>query len=186
MATARLFKETSIPGSFQANGMYLVKTGNRLRVLVADNTGSAYAATITDAEIQTMIDNAMAAAGSQQSFVADTIADRDALNPTGMVTVVVLDATADPEVQSGSATYMWLPSQGIWHKTSESESMDVVQNWINIAGRPTSLVSEIDDAVSKKHTHSNITELNKIGENGSGNFTYGGVRPRTPYETTNW
>lgn len=186
MSTARLFKETAVPQAFEANGIYFIKAGNRLRVLVADSAGTGFASTITDAEVQTMIESALTAAGSQQSFVADTIADRDALAPDAIVTVVVLDASADSTVTSGSATYMWLPTQGVWHKLSESESMDVVQNWINIAGRPASSVSQIDDAVAKKHAHTNMSQLNKVGEDGSGNFTYGGVRPRPPFESTNW
>jgi hypothetical protein len=50
--------------------------------------------------------------------------------------------------------------------------MDVVINWANIQNKPTSSVVDIDDAVTKKHTHTNKTELDKVGEDGNGYFTY--------------
>jgi hypothetical protein len=38
--------------------------------------------------------------------------------------------------------------------------------WANVIGIPVSVVSDIDDAVSKRHAHGNHDTLNKIGENG--------------------
>jgi hypothetical protein len=47
--------------------------------------------------------------------------------------------------------------------------------WSDILGKPTSSVADIDDAVTKRHTHSNKTQLDLISENGtSGNLEYDG------------
>ena len=186
MATMNIHKLTAMPAEFEPHGLYYIMTGGRLRVIVADQEGTGYAATITDAEIQAMIDNAVIASGGNNAFVVDTIADRDAMAPESTITVLVLDASADPDVDAGAATYIWVPNGSYWTKISEAESMDVVQDWVKIVGRPASSVSQIDDAVSKRHAHANKTQIDKVGEDAEGNFTYGGVRPRMPLDTANW
>lgn len=40
--------------------------------------------------------------------------------------------------------------------------------WEAIANKPTSAIADIDDAVNKRHTHANLTTLDKIGENPDG------------------
>jgi hypothetical protein len=50
--------------------------------------------------------------------------------------------------------------------------MDLIVNWADIQNKPTSSVADIDDAVTKKHTHTNKTQLDKVGEDGNGYFTY--------------
>lgn len=42
--------------------------------------------------------------------------------------------------------------------------MDLILSWNNINGRPTSAVADIDDAVTKRHTHANKALLDKVGE----------------------
>ena len=53
----------------------------------------------------------------------------------------------------------------------QSDVADVT--WANLKDKPTSLVADIDDAVTKKHNHTNKTQLDKITENESGNLVYG-------------
>ena len=80
--------------------------------------------------------------------VAD-IAERDALSgnlPDGAL-VTVLDASADPTVDSGPATYVWDGSQFV--KVAETEGLDQQVEWSDVNGRPSSAVPDIDDAVSK-------------------------------------
>ena len=84
--------------------------------------------------------------------VAD-IAERDALSgnlPEGAL-VTVLDASGDPTVSSGPATYVWDGSSFV--KVAESEGLDQTVAWDDISGRPTSAVPDIDDAVGKRHEH---------------------------------
>jgi len=63
--------------------------------------------------------------------------------------------------------------------------MDVVLTWANLQNKPSSAVGDIDDAVTKRHTHSNKTELDKIGES-NGNFTYNGALPKIAWNSTEW
>lgn len=88
--------------------------------------------------------------------------------------VMVLDASADSTVDAGWAIYRRLSSANdlsqlsSWQKIAEAESLDVVVNWANIQNKPTSSVSDIDDAVSKKHSHANATVLDKFTEDANG------------------
>ena len=83
---------------------------------------------------------------------------------------------------------MYNPAVGYtsWIKISEAESLDVVVDWSDITNKPTSSVADIDDAVSKRHNHTNKTELDKIGENANELFTYNGVLPLTGWQSTTW
>jgi hypothetical protein len=68
------------------------------------------------------------------------------------------------------------PAVVTWTKVAEAESMDVVLQWGNIQGKPSSAVADIDDAVSKKHEHANKTVLDAISANStSGNLVYNNV-----------
>lgn len=116
---------------------------------LSDNANSMYA---TKSEL----------AGMGANFVVQTIAERNALSGAVVGTIAyVVDATADTSVTSGGATYIYNATS--WTKISEWESMDLVLTWNSIQGRPTSTVSDIDDAVSKKHTHVNTTTLDDLG-----------------------
>ncbi len=117
-----------------------------------------------------------ALAANTTTRFADTVAARDAL--TGMIPgdcVFVVDATGDPSVARGSATYIWMPGL-TWRKLSEDESMYVVLSWDRLEGRPQSTVTDIDLAVARQHTHANKTELNALSDDGAGNLLYKGKR----------
>ena len=49
-----------------------------------------------------------------------------------------------------------------------------VLQWANIQGRPTSTAAEIDDAVSKRHSHANMVTLDKVGEDAGGLLQFNG------------
>jgi len=85
--------------------------------------------------------------------------------------VWVNDATADTSVTSGWAIYRKKVGTGIdystiagWTKVAEAESLDVVVSWDNIQNKPNSSVADIDDAVSKKHEHSNKAALDELAD----------------------
>src|SRR5690625_4563828 len=104
-------------------------------------------------------------ANVKEIHVVANIAARDALNQFEGMRAHVVDASADSTVDSGWAEYL---SDGTnWTKTAEKESIDVVQEWGNIVGRPSSSPSAIDGAVSNAHTHSNKSALDKITDSGS-------------------
>ena len=190
MSILTIFKETALPAELQANAMYLVAPPSKpdyVELYITDKNGVTVKRIPTTDDIQAMINSSTGGIipGSKLEVVAD-IAARDALAPTSNITVLVLDASADPAVGSGAATYVYQSSVSAWHKISEAESMDLVLDWANIQNKPVSSVADIDDAVSKRHTHTNLTQLNKIDEDGAGNLTYGGAYPKAALQTENW
>lgn len=186
MATFKIFRETALPGSLQPYAMYVVAPASKpgyIELYVTDAAGTATRRLLTQEDIQALIDSSLMAI-SQIQIVPD-IAARDALAPTSTVYVYVQDATGDVTVASGGATYLYNVAGPAWVKISEAESMDVTLNWSALVGRPSSSVADIDDAVTKRHTHANKTELDKIGEAG-GELTYNGVQVKTEWGSTGW
>ena len=120
------------------------------------------------------------------TVIVDNIAAHNALTRKNAQRVYVVNATGDSTANSGGAEYMWRSSTSAWIKLSEAESQDLVLAWANITGKPSSGVAAIDDAVAKRHSHANATQLDKIGEDGAGNVTYGGARPRIAWDSTGW
>ena len=98
----------------------------------------------------------------------------------------MLDASADATVTSGAATYIYNSSTSAWLKIAEHESMDVTIDWTDIQNRPASSVADIDDAVTKRHTHANKTELDKIGQDANGKLTYNGALPVIAWNSVGW
>ena len=97
--------------------------------------------------------------------VAD-IAARNALtNVADGAQVRVLDASADPSVDSGWAIYTYVESTTSWSKIAEQESLDITVDWNNLQNKPVSSVSDIDTAVNKTHDQGTDTELDHGGSN---------------------
>jgi hypothetical protein len=189
MATVQFFRETALPGTLVPDSIYFVaptgSAANYVEIYVVNSAGTAARHTPTKSEIDGWITSAIGSA-NDLTIVADITA-RNALLPlTAPKWVYVIDATGDATVTAGGATYLYNPTTTSWVKSSEAESMDVVLAWANITGKPTSAVADIDDAVTKRHTHANLTQLNKIGEDVGGNMTYNGSLVATGWTTTNW
>jgi hypothetical protein len=191
MASYKIYKETALPGVLQANSIYLVAPAGSpqfVEMYVTGTTASTVKRIVTNTDVQNMINSTIA--GANELLIVNNIGARDALNnPTPMPTakfVYVVDATADTTVASGGATYLWNNNTATWVKTSEGESMDAILQWDKIQGRPTSTVAAIDDAVAKVHVHSNKTQLDKVGEDGQGNFTYNGIPPTVSWTNAAW
>jgi len=174
----KLFKVSALPpaASLVPNALYFVSgiAPTDMELHVSDSTGANTRRLPTTADIVSAITTSI---GSLDSaiFVAD-IAARDALAPTKVVTSLVQDATADPLVNSGAATYMFNPAVPEWVKISEAESLDVSVNYADLVGAPTASTSDLDDAVAKKHVHANSSVINKWSENGDGLAVYDGDR----------
>lgn len=189
MANFKVFRETSLPPSLQPYSLYFVAPPAKpdyIELYVSDSTGSSAKRIIREEDIQTLINNAIVDLASLE-VVAD-IAARDALTPTTNQQVLVLDATGDNTVVSGAATYIYQLSTTTWFKVSEFESLDLdlTVNWADIVGKPSSTASQIDTAVSNSHTHANKIQLDKIGEDGNGNFTYNSALPVIAWTSTAW
>lgn len=186
MANFNIFRETVLPGSLQPYSIYVVAPAakpNYVEIYVTNADGTVARRVPKVEDIQAMID-ASVAAMNEVTVVAD-IAARNALSPTKVLYVFVRDATGDGTVASGGATYLYDLTNTAWVKVSEAESMDLAFTWAAISGKPSSSAANIDDAVTKRHTHTNKTELDKIGESG-GTMTYNGQPVATAWASTGW
>lgn len=189
MATYNIYKETSLPGSLQPHSIYLVAPPGApefVEMYVTGASASTVKRIIDAAHVQSLITAAIGGLGGGDGIevVAD-IAARNALAPTKNIQVLVLDASADPTVTAGAATYVYQHATTTWHKISEAESIDVALSWAAITGKPTSTPGAIDTAVTNSHSHANKTQLDKVGETG-GNFTYNGALPKIEWNSTSW
>lgn len=187
MPDIKFFRETGLPGTLQSSAIYIIAPPSKpdyVEIYITNSTGTAAKRVPTDTDIQGMIDSSISGMSGLQ-VVAD-IAARNALNPTTNQLVLVLNATGDNTVGSGAATYVYRSATTSWIKISEAESLDAIVNWSNIQGRPTSSASAIDAAVANSHTHANKTQLDKIGENGDGFFTYNGNLPAIAWNNVTW
>lgn len=172
MATFRIERVTAIPGTLAANTIYMVSVGvDKVELYVTGNTATARRILNQD-DIQDLIDAAVAGLGSVT--VVQNINERNALVLTQNTQVLVIDATGDPTVASGSATYIYRASNSTFVKISEAESLDVALSWANLTGKPTSSPAQIDAAVTASHSHTNKTQLDLIGQSASGDITYNG------------
>jgi hypothetical protein len=188
MAVIKIHKTTSLPGTLEGHSVYLVAPSAKpdyVEMYVTNADGSAARRIINSDDIQAMIDASIAASTAKIEIVND-IAARDALTKINGKYVLVLDASADPTVNSGAASYVWRSATNEWIKLTEYESLDLVVTWSMIQGKPTSSPSAIDSAVANSHTHTNMTQLGKIGEDSNGDFTYNGNPPRARLETAGW
>jgi len=187
MATFKIFRETALPSPLEPYSLYVVAPTAKpdyIELYASNSNGSAVKRIIQNTDVQALIDASLAGISAIE-VVADITA-RNALNPTTNLQVVVLDASADATVTSGSATYIYRLATTEWIKISEAESMDVVLSWDNIVGKPTSTASQIDTAVANSHTHTNKTQLDKIGEDVNGNFTYNNTLPVIAWSSVGW
>jgi hypothetical protein len=172
MATFTVSRVTALPGALSANTIYLVATGgDKVEIYVTGNT-AAVRRVLTEADIQAMIDASVGSIGAVE--VVANIAARDALALAANAQVLVIDASADPSVNAGAATYIYRVATDEFIKISEAEGLDLALAWANITGGPASTPAAIDTAVANSHTHANKTQLDKIGQDASGGFTYDG------------
>ena len=183
----KVFKETALPGTLDANSIYLVAPSSApdfVEMYVTGTTASNVKRIIDKSDVQSLIDDAVD--GFNNIKIVDTIAERDALDITGVKQVLVLDATGDATVDSGAATYVFDPGTAEFRKISEAESLDLDITFDNISGGPSSSAAQIDNAVSLAHQHANKSELDKIGQDSEGNLTYDGDLPVTGWNSIGW
>jgi len=188
MAAVKFYKVATLPGTLEPDAFYYVENGTFAESYLTNSAGVARSVG-NSAMINSLINDALAGwSGNASSLeiVAD-IAARDALVATLDVNsmILVIDASADATVDSGSALYAYGASNDTVYKLAEYESMDVVVQWSAIQGGPTSTPAQIDTAVSQSHTHTNKTTLDKLGEDGEG-LLFNGVGVGSRWTTTNW
>lgn len=174
----KVFKVNAVPATLVADAIYIVADGTDpelAEIYISDATGSASRALLTKAATQALIDTAIS--GLSENVVVATFPALPAANSVGSELYFVADASGDPTVDTGGARYR---SDGTnWIKFGEDESMDIDFSaisiaWSQLTGGPASTPAQIDSAVNNSHSHANLTELNKLGEDANGLATYGG------------
>jgi hypothetical protein len=186
----KFFKVTTLPGTLEGDAFYFVQNGSYSESYVTTSAGVAKAignsAMITSLA-EAAVSAALATAAANPIEIVANIAARDAAIATmgRNQLYLVTDATGDGTVTAGAALYVHNEVAGTTTKIAEYESMDVTLTWAAISGKPSSAPSLIDDAVTKRHEHSNLTQLNKIGESG-GKITYDGSLVGADWTTLNW
>jgi hypothetical protein len=207
MTQLRISKVQTLPATFDPSTIYLVvdtSVTDGLAMYVSDSAGSYAKHIPTFTEYSALIDAKVAAGVAQVSTlkVVNTIAERNNLPIPATSMALVLDATGDGTVASGSASYVWTTSLG-WVKIAEHESMDLSFDWSGITGRPTSTPAQLDAAVASGHSHGssmaaidaavtashghvNKTTLDAISDTGDGMLKYNGVYIAPMYVTEQW
>lgn len=189
MTTLTVYKKQSLPNKIEANTLYLIAPPdkpNYIEMYVSSRTGEEIRRIPTTDDIRNMIISFAGEVVGGRLDIVTNIAMRDALEPSGNSMVMVLDATGDPTVSSGAATYIFEVETNTWHKISETESIDMVIDWDNLQNKPNAVPVLIDDAVNKRHSHANITQLSKIGQDLEGNLTYNGAYPKVNIDVEDW
>ena len=187
----KIYRETALPSTLEPYAIYMIapaSTSTYVEMYVTSSTGVARRI-INKADIDALIATAVTAA--TELMIVDNYPDLLLITPPTTKYAYVVDATGDSTVTAGGATYLYYPNPTLptlphWMKVSESESLDVVLEWANIQNKPTSAVADIDDAVAKRHSHANKTQLDKISEDTNGNLLYSSGLPHTGWDSTTW
>lgn len=186
----KFFKVTTLPGSLEADALYFVNNGAYAETYLTSNAGVAKSlgnTAMIQSVSQAVVDAAIASAAANPVEVVADIAARNTLTGAALTNKLILvkNAVGDATVTAGAALYVFEKTGNTTTKIAEYEGMDVVLQWANIQGKPSSAASLIDDAVTKRHTHANITVLDKLGD-ASGALTYDGSVVGTNWSTNNW
>ncbi len=126
MAVLKIHRLENLPAQLNPNTIYLVNRQTqpqRVELYVTDNTSTIVKSITTDSGIQAIMNSYLL--GVSELVVVDNIATRDNLNPTGDIAVLVVDASNDPEVGSGSALYLYDMEANRWVKTTEYRDIDM-------------------------------------------------------------
>ena len=175
----QIYKVTTLPATGTAHAIYMTPGpgGNEAEIFVTDASGNyrnlGNEAFVND-RVQNAITSALAAQETMQVYADIAARDADQANLDRNVMVVVKDASADPDVGSGAAIYVYEDGPDTFTRLAEVESMDVVLAWANITGKPTSSSAQIDDAVAKRHAHTNKSALDRLELDGDGSLTVDG------------
>lgn len=94
------------------------------------------------------------------TFFVASIAERDSL--TGLIPT---DRSYITDGEMKGNTYIWDGANWLLEADADWENINL--DWGNIVNRPSSSQADIDDAVTKRHTHTNKTALDKIRDYGT-------------------
>jgi len=142
-------REENVPADPTINTVYITKgdVADEAEITIIGDDPTVRRSLINRSDVQQMIN--MSTQGFSTTIIRENITARDADNHTVNQMVLVLDATADPDVDSGAATYVYDTALGGYHRIAEFESMDTVITWDSITDGPNATPAQIDAAMSK-------------------------------------
>lgn len=188
MALIKFYKVNTLPGTLEGDAFYYVSNGDIAESYLTNSAGIAKSVG-NSAMINALIQEALDGLAVQGNAIeiATNIAARDALiaAATSNLLILVVDATGDTSVGTGSALYAFSFSAQTTYKVAEYESMDVILQWTSIVGRPTSSAAQIDSAVSQAHAHTNKVVIDALSDV-AGQLQYKGAPLTTNWTTQNW
>ena len=157
----------TLPEVLAPSTMYIVKSTDPglADIYFTNANATEVRRVISKSDILGLIADAIG--GFSTTVIVNTIAERDALVLTSNTMVMVLDATGDVTVTAGAATYVFSAFNTTWYKIAEYESLDLVVSWSALQDKPTSSVTDIDLAVTQKHTHANQAILDTLALDGT-------------------
>lgn len=184
----KFYKVTSLPGTLVSNAVYFVLNWNYSETYITNSSWVAKSVG-NSLMINTLVNSAISTALADQNML-QIVADIPARNSLASgsqknLLILVSDATWDATVSSWAALYAYNETTTQFTKLSEYESLDATISWANIAWKPTSSVANIDDAVNKRHSHTNQSSLDKVWEDGNWNLTFNWESVGT-WQSTNW
>ena len=98
---------------------------------------------------------------------------RETMNWEHSTLVLVQNNTDKPdEEEKGQMLYMFYKPYNTWYPLSKGPEAETL--WESISGRPTSSVADIDDAVAKRHEHTNSEVLKNLEEGAEEQLKYKG------------
>lgn len=159
MASLTIHRVNALPEELQESSLYVVKRMEYgLAELVFTTTDGDPLKVIDTAAVQTLISSAIN--NASHIHAVNTIAERDALQLDGNSVVFVVNTDGDAEAGNGSALYFY---------TKDTDTYTLLVNlngtkWASIIDGPESSAEDIDDAVNKRHTHSNSGILESLSE----------------------
>ena len=177
MNALNIHRVNSLPVTLEASSIYYVSSAANpelVEIYMTGNDADTVKRTINQADVDALINLALADIELSTVLIVPTIAERDTLVLNRSTSVLVIDATGDSTVKAGAATYIYNASSQLFTKISEFESLDLVQSWDSIVDGPESTPEQIDQSVLKAHAHANSTQLAKVGQDAQGEFTYNG------------
>lgn len=187
MSNLNIKRVSGLPSTIEPNTLYFVADATDTKLINIYLSGidsSNLKHIISKEDIAGLISNAISSLSAIR--VVANIAARDALRLTANTMVLVLNATGDPTVTGGGATYLWNIDTRAYAKVSEYESMDMQLKWDSIEGAPTSPVASIDSAVVLAHNHGNHDVLDKLTTDSSGNLMFNGNYASTSFSVVEW
>lgn len=178
----------TLPAVLEPSSFYYVQNAGVAESYLTDSTGKAKAIGNT-AMVSRLIGEHLAEwekTSNEMPILAD-IAAMELYTATLEKNsfILVVDASADATVGSGSALYAFDYSGQIRYKIAEYESMDVVLKWGSLEGRPDSTPAQIDLSVSKSHEHSNKAVIDSLSDD-FGELKYKGKAISTDWSTSDW